>query len=122
MQPPDYLFSQQNESIKATLFALSKIILQQNENIVQTWKYGMPFFCYQGKMFCYLWVHKKYQQPYIGIIEGKWFDEPYLLQESRSRIKIMLFNPDEDLPLKMIEYIIQKAIGLYKNGQVKIKI
>jgi hypothetical protein len=81
----------------------------------------MPFFCYKGKMFCYLWFHKKHKQPYIGIVEGKRFDEPFLIQEDRSRMKIMLFDPNEDLPLQTIENILQKAINLYKTGEIKIK-
>jgi hypothetical protein len=79
------------------------------------------FFCYKGKMFCYLWVHKKNQKPYIGIVEGKHFDEPFLIQEDRSRMKIMVLDPNEDLPLKAIETILQKAINLYKTGVIKLK-
>ncbi len=114
-------YLQQDEPIKSTLLALREIILQQDEDVTNTWKYGMPFFCYKGKMFCYLWFHKKHKQPYIGIVEGKWFDEPCLIQEDRSRMKIMLFNPCEDLPLQTIETILQKAINLYKTGEIKIK-
>ena len=81
----------------------------------------MPFFCYKGKMFCYLWVHKKHKQPYIGIVEGKYFDEAFLIQEERNRMKIMLFDPNKDLPIETIENILQKAISLYKTGTVKLK-
>nr|WP_244511796.1 DUF1801 domain-containing protein [Flavobacterium anhuiense] len=80
----------------------------------------MPFFSYKGKMFCYLWIHKKLKEPYMGIVEGKHFDEVFLIQENRSRTKIMLFDVNEDLPLKQIEIIIRKAIDLYKTGIVKI--
>ena len=80
----------------------------------------MPFFCYKGKMFCYLWIHKKNKQPYIEIVEGKHFDESFLIQENRSRMKIMLFDVNEDLPLKNIEMTIQKAINLYKTGLIKV--
>ncbi len=71
-------------------------------------------------MFCYLWIHKKLKEPYMGIVEGKHFDEVFLIQENRSRMKIMLFDVNEDLPLKQIEIIIRKAIDLYKTGIVKI--
>lgn len=71
-------------------------------------------------MFCYLWIHKKIKQPYIGIVEGKYFDESFLIQENRSRMKIMMFDVNEDLPLNQIEAIIQKALNLYKTGIVKI--
>ena len=72
-------------------------------------------------LFCYLWFHKKYKQPYIGIVEGNRFNEPFLIQEVRSRMKIMLLDPNEDLPLQTIENILQKAINLYKTGVIKIK-
>jgi hypothetical protein len=35
-------------------------------------------------------------------------------------MKIMLFDPTEDLPLEAIENILQKAISLYKTGVIKI--
>ena len=71
-------------------------------------------------MFCYLWIHKKLKQPYIGIAEGKHFEESFLIQEDRSRMKIMMLNADEDLPLKQIENILQKALNLYKSGIIKV--
>lgn len=121
MRELDNFYLQQDEPIKGTLLALREIILQQDKDVTNAWKYGMPFFCYKGKMFCYLWFHKKYKQPYIGIVERKRFDEPFLIQEDRSRMKIMLFDPNKDLPLKSIENILQKAINLYKTGEILIK-
>ena len=121
MRELDNFYLQQDEPIKGTLLALREIILQQDKNITNAWKYGMPFFCYKGKMFCYLWFHKKHKQPYIGIVEGKRFDEPFLIQEDRNRMKIMLFDPNEDLPFQTIENILQKAINLYKTGEIRIK-
>jgi Domain of unknown function (DU1801) len=121
MRELDNFYLQQVEPVKGTLLALKEIILQQDKDITNAWKYGMPFFCYKGKMFCYLWFHKKYKQPYIGIVEGKRFDEPFLIKEDRSRMKIMLFDPNQDLPLTTIENILQKTINLYKTGEIKIK-
>lgn len=95
-------------------------LISQDTAITPTLKYGMPFFCYKGKMFCYLWVHSKYKQPYIGIVKGKRVNHPGLIMEKRSRMKIMLFDPNEALPLKTIENILQQAINLYKNGEIKI--
>ncbi|SHF83051.1 DUF1801 domain-containing protein [Chryseobacterium sp. OV279] len=114
-------YEQHEEPTKSCLLALRAIILNQDKDIAAAWKYGMPFFCYKGKMFCYLWVHKKYKQPYIGIVEGKHFSEPFLLQEDRSRMKIMLFDANEDLPIQKIEAILQKAVDLYKTGVVQLK-
>ncbi|WP_406843661.1 DUF1801 domain-containing protein [Flavobacterium soyae] len=120
MKQLDDFYLNQEEPIKGTFLALKDIILKQDKDITHVLKYGMPFFCYKGKMFCYLWIHKKLKQPYIGIVEGKHFEESFLIQEKRSRMKIMMFNSEEDLPLEKIELVIQKAINLYKSGIVKV--
>ena len=120
MKQLDDFYLKQDEPVKGVFLALRKIILKQDKDITHVLKYGMPFFCYKGKMFCYLWIHKKQKQPYIGIVEGKHFDESFLLQEARSRMKIMLLNANGDLPLEQIETVIQKALNLYKSGIIKV--
>lgn len=121
INPLDNFYLQQSEPVKGTLLALKEIIMKQDNAVTNEWKYGMPFFCYKGKMFCYLWVSQKLGRPYIGIVEGKHFDQSFLIQEKRSRMKIMLIDPEEDLPLQSIESILQQAINLYRTGIVKIK-
>jgi hypothetical protein len=118
----DNFYLQQNEPINGCLLALREIILKQDKDVSAAWKYGMPFFCYKGKMFCYLWVHKKLRQPYIGLVEGKRFNNPELIIEKRSRMKIMLFEADKDLPIDTIKTILKQAIDLYKTGLVKLNI
>jgi len=117
----DNFYLQKDEPIRGCLLALKDIILKQDENISAEWKYGMPFFCYKGKMFCYLWVHKKYHQPYIGIVEGQRFDHPHLIIEKRSRMKIMLVEADQDLPVETINDILRQVLDLYRTGVVKIR-
>ena len=114
-------YLQQQEPVKSCFLALRTIILSQDGNITNVMKYGMPFFCYKGKMFCYLWTHKKFKQPYIGIVEGNRIDHPSLIIEKRSRMKIMLLDADKDLPVEMINTILQDALGLYRKGVVSIK-
>lgn len=118
--PLDNFYLQKDEPIRGCLLALREIILKQDAAITATLKYGMPFFCYQGKMFCYLWVHKKLLKPYIGIVEGHRFDHPSLIIEKRSRMKIILFNADEDLPVETISDILKQCIELYKTGVIKV--
>lgn len=72
-------------------------------------------------MFAYLWKHKKFKQPYIGIVEGNRLDFPFLLKENRSRMKIMLIDPNEDLPMEDIKLVINDALSLYKTGLIKTK-
>lgn len=120
MTPLDNFYDKQDEPIRNCLLALRSIILSQDKDVTAAWKYGMPMFCYKGKMFCYLWVHKKLKLPYLGIVEGKHFDEEYLIQEGRSRMKIMLLDTAKDLPVRRIESILQKSLNLYRKGIVKV--
>ena len=113
LKPADNFFLQQDEPVKGCLLALRNIILSHNSNITEAWKYGMPFYYYHNKMFCYLWVHKKYKQPYVGIVEGGKINHPLLIQEKRALMKIMLIDPQKDIPLKTIKGILKKAATFY---------
>jgi len=109
------------EPNKSCLLALRSIILQQDSNVTETQKWGMPCFCYKKKMFCYLWTDKKTNEPYILLVEGKYLDHPELEEGKRSRMKIFRVNPNKDLPLYTIEQLLHDALNLYRNGTIKIK-
>ena len=109
------------EPNKSCLLALRSIILEQDQNVIETQKWGMPCFCYKKKMFCYLWTDKKTDEPYILMVEGKYLDHPKLEEGDRSRMKIFRVDPNKDLPIKTIERILQTALDLYKSGVIKIK-
>jgi hypothetical protein len=117
----DNFYLQKEEPVKSCLIALREIILRQDKDINAAWKYRMPFFCYKGKMFCWLWVHKIYKQPYLGLVEGKHLNHPGLIKGKRSRMKIFLIEPEKDLPIKTIEKLLQQALNLYKKGIIDIK-
>jgi len=114
LRPIDDWYLQKDEPLKTCLQFLRAYILKQDSNITEAWKYGMPFFCYRGKMFCYLWVHKKFHQPYIGIVEGAKLNHPDLIQEKRARMKILLLDPGKDIPVKKVNLVLKQAIALYK--------
>ena len=116
----NFYLSKQDPS-KSCLLALRSIILQQDELITETLKWGMPCFCYKKKMFCYLWTDKKNGQPYILMVEGKYLDHHRLEQGTRSRMKILRINPKEDIPVGIVKLILNKALDLYRNGTIKIK-
>ena len=114
LRPIDNYFLNKQEPIKSCLQFLREYIVHYDKAITEAWKYGMPFYLYNGKMFCYLWTHKKYGQPYIGIVEGMKVHHPLLLQEKRARMKILLLDSTQDLPVNTITEILAQAIALYK--------
>jgi len=115
LRPIDNYFSQQDEPIKSCLQFLREFIRKQDQHITEEWKYGMPFYCYEGKMFCYLWTHKKYLKPYIGIVEGRLMDNPNLIMEKRSRMKIFLVDPYIDVPVENIKDILNEALTICRR-------
>ncbi len=117
LRPIDNYFLQKEEPIKGCLQFLREYIPTLDKNIVEKWRYGMPFFYYNNKMLCYLWIHKKLKQPYIGIVEGKQILHADLLQEKRKRIKILLIDANKDVPIKKINTIFKELLKLYKKSQ-----
>ncbi|MBX2923559.1 MAG: DUF1801 domain-containing protein [Chitinophagaceae bacterium] len=114
LRPIDVFFLEKEEPVKSCLLFLREFIPTLDKRITEEWKYRLPFYYLNGRMFCYLWIHKKYKQPYIGIAEGNKLNHPDLLQEERARMKILLIDPQKDIPVKKIKLILKEAIALYK--------
>lgn len=94
------------------MYALREYVLRYNNNITESWKYKMPFFCYKGKMFCFIWLDKKTHLPYLGIVQGKNIEHPLLVKGERSRMKILIIDPSRDLPVKTIDTIFKKSFAI----------
>lgn len=109
------------EPNKSCLLALRDIVLQQDEHITESRKYGMPCFCYKGRAFCYLWGDKKTSGPYLLLVEGNHLHHPDLETGDRKRMKIFRVNPKIDLPISTINDVINQALDLYRNNIIPIK-
>ena len=120
MRQVDKFYESMEEPNRSCFLALRKVILEQNPNVIETTKYGMPCFCYKQKMFCYLWMEKKTDQPYILMAEGSRLNHPCLEKGKRSRMKICRIAPNDDLPTDTIEILLIDALNLYRNGVIKI--
>ncbi len=114
-------YSARAEPVRIYLQELRELILDHDEHISEGLKYGMPFFVYRGKMFCYLWTRKNTGQPYLGLVEGNRLFHPELIQESRTRMKILLLDPAKKLPVRTISLLLAQAIELYTSGQVELR-
>jgi hypothetical protein len=99
---------------------LRELILAHDAHVTEAWKYGMPFFCYKGKMFCYLWTDRENGWPYLGVVEGQRIFHPQLVQGERARMKVLLIDPNERLPEATVRGILDQAIVLYTSGIVRL--
>ncbi|WP_417353065.1 DUF1801 domain-containing protein [Flavobacterium alkalisoli] len=114
LRPIDNYFLQKQEPVKSCMLYLRDYIAKFDAGITEDWKYGMPFFCFKGKMLCYLWTDKKTGQPYIGFVDGKLLDFPQLKQEKRARMKTFAINPEADIPVGEIAEVLAAALVLRK--------
>jgi uncharacterized protein DUF1801 len=121
MTNKDNFYLDQLEPNKSCLLAMRNMVLGFDKDITETRKYGMPCFCYKGKMFCYLWVDKKSNEPYFLMVEGKHLHHPRLETGTRARMKIFRVDPNTDLPISAINIILKEALEVYKNGTIVIK-
>ncbi len=116
----DYYMNKE-EPNKSCLLVLRDIILEQDENVSESIKWNSPCFSYKNRMFCFLMIDKKTNEPYLLMVEGIRLDFPELDQGNRTRMKTLAVDPTKDLPIKTIEKILQSALDLYRNGVVKVK-
>lgn len=93
--------------------ALRTYLLRFDPQIAETWKYRMPVYTYKGRMFCYLWTRKNTGQPYLGLVRGSELQHPDLIAEARKKMKILLLDPLQDLPLEKIGGILHAARAGY---------
>jgi hypothetical protein len=121
MKELDSFYMNIKEPNRSCLLALRSIISEQDKEISESLKYGMPCFSYKNKAFSYLWLDKKTDEPYILMVEGKYLTHPELEVGNRSRMKIFRVNPNKDLDLKKINSILNQALDLYRSGKILAK-
>lgn len=114
-------YLRQEEPLKGMFLTMREIIISVDKNITNELKYGMPFFCFRGKMFCYLWKDKSTKEPYLGLVEGQRISHPSLEKGNRARMKILRLDPHLDIPVELIQQLVNSAIQLYISGEIKIK-
>jgi hypothetical protein len=112
MKDIDIYFDQKAEPVKGSLAALRQFILSYADGVSEVWRYQMPFYCIDGKRFCYLWVDKKRHQPYIGFVDGREMEHSALISEKRSRMKIFIVDPTENWDQDTISLLLDQAINI----------
>ncbi|MDX1349566.1 MAG: DUF1801 domain-containing protein [Putridiphycobacter sp.] len=101
------------EPQQSCLYFLRSTINSFHPSIRETYKWKLPFYTFEGKMFCYLWIDKKNDYPYVCFTKGADIDHPALIQGERKKMKAFYINPYEDIDLVTLTDLLNKAIALY---------
>jgi hypothetical protein len=110
----DSYFQKQHEPARSTLIWLRDHIKKQHAELDEKWRYGMPFFDLDGRMFCYLWCASSTGTPYIGFVDGAIIEHPALVQGDRKRMKIFQVDPTQDAPMEMLNEVLACAVAVRK--------
>ncbi|MDA7744592.1 DUF1801 domain-containing protein [bacterium] len=108
----DEFYSKQDEPRKSVFLFLRSYISKLHEGISEEWKYRLPFFYLNGKMFCYLWYDKGTGFPYLAFVDGGKMTNPILESGNRKRMKILTIKPSEDLPILLLDELFKEAIAI----------
>ena len=95
------------EPLKSTLLYIRGHLLR-DPDITESWKYGLPFFDYKKKYFCYFHL-KKTELPYLAFTQGKRIDHPALHMGDRKQIAVLHFDPQSDFPIETLDEILEIA-------------
>jgi uncharacterized protein YdhG (YjbR/CyaY superfamily) len=104
-----------DEPLQSCLLALQSIVLRQDRNVTESIKWGLPCFSFNNKMFCFLAIDKKTNEPYILFVEGNYLNYPELEKGNRKRMKILRINPNSDLPIELLNLILSSALNFYRK-------
>ena len=110
----DRFYLEQPEPNRSFMLGLRDFILDYDNSITETWKWRLPFFCYKGKPFCYIWKDKKTTQVYLGMVKANRFNHPSLIQGNRKKMKIIYFDSSKDMPINILTEVFELAKMYYK--------
>ncbi|XWW47354.1 DUF1801 domain-containing protein [Fibrella sp. USSR17] len=112
MNALDNFYATLPEATQSCLLALRDLILAQSEYLTTSWKWNTPFFDYKGRYLFYLSAtHKKYNKPYIGVVNGNKLAHPALEQGNRTQIKVLFIDPEQDFPIEQLVEVLQLAMA-----------
>jgi hypothetical protein len=104
----------QKEPLKSMLLYLRGHLLKDLE-MSESFKYGLSFFDYKGKYFCYFHKEKKTGIPYLAFTQGKHIDHPALVMGNRKQIAVLHFYPKENFPIHLLDEILIKGKAIHKK-------
>ncbi|NND93607.1 MAG: DUF1801 domain-containing protein [Flavobacteriales bacterium] len=102
----EQFYLDQEEPLKSILLYLRSYLLK-DPDMSESWKYGLPFFDYKKRFFCYFHKEKKTGIPYLAFTQGKHIDHPALVHGDRKQIAVLHFYPEEDFPIKTLDEILE---------------
>ena len=116
MRPTDEYILSQPEKYQAMLLHLLAVVQRAIPELELLFKWGIPFFYYRKKPFCYLAPNHKKGFVDVGFARGFQLkrNQEALIGEKRNTVKSLRYSTLENIDNLILEDVMQEALGLYK--------
>ncbi|TRX20731.1 DUF1801 domain-containing protein [Flavobacterium franklandianum] len=111
----EYIF-RQPENYQSILQQLIPVFKREIPELELLFKWGMPYFYYKKRMFCYLISNLKKGFVDAGFARGFQLkrNQEYLVGEKRNTVKSLRYTSLESINNEILVDVIQEALSLYK--------
>ncbi len=115
MKPTEEYIISQPDTYRSILLHLISAIEQTIPNTELLFKYGIPYFYYKKKPFCYLAVNHKKQFVDLGLARGFQLikNQEFLIDEKRNTVKSLRYLNLEDIDNTILKEVLYELAGLY---------
>lgn len=111
----EYIF-RQKEPFQSILLHLVSVVERNLGQSELLFKWGMPYFYFKKRMFCYLYANTKKSYVDIGFARGFQLknNQEFLVVENRNTVKSLRYFTLEEIDNTILESVIDEAKKLYK--------
>jgi hypothetical protein len=116
MKLTDEYIYRQPEKYRSIILHLISVFEHEIPELVLLYKWGMPYFYYKKRMFCYLISNSKKGFVDAGFARGFQLkgNQDCLIGEKRNTVKSLRYYDLEDIDNTILVNVIQEAATLYK--------
>ena len=115
MRPTDEYIFRQPEKYQSILLHLIRVFEKEIPELVLLFKWGIPYFYFHGKPFCYLAPNHKNGFVDAGFARGYQLkrNQAYLVGENRNTVKSLRYSSLESIDNAILIDVIREAQNLY---------
>lgn len=116
MKVTDEYIYRQPEKLRSIMLHLISVFEREIPELVLLFKWGLPYFYYKKKMFCYLAPNHKKGFVDAGFAKGYQLirNQEILVGEKRNTVKSLRYFDLEDIDNAILIDVIKEAATLYK--------
>lgn len=115
MKPTEVYILKQSPHFQELLFYVINVVEKELPESELLLKWGVPYFYYKKKPFCYLATNKKKQYLDVGFAKGfqLTIHQDILVDENRNTVKSLRYYNFESVDDKVVREVIKEASLLY---------